>query len=395
LIRFKTIFFPSFVILILIVIALVFQYGINVKYKFPDPRPFSGGYLYNPYNNIDTSMWKISNFHAHTHKFAGKPNSISKNSRYLDSIYNYLGYDLISISDYQKINSFESKNPGYIPVYEHGYQYYKNHQLVINAGKVSWLDYFFRQTLDNKQFVINRLKKDSTVILTIVHPILRKAYSKNDFKYLTNYNCLEVANNKYLFISNYDTVLSWGHRVFLMADDDEHNLQDPDDCGTAFNILNSVLVKDSILNALKTGRSISVKLDLNNYKTFKAKKTAIGNLPMLTDFTVKNDTIYLCMNKNVKTIKFIGQHGTEMKIITDKRKASYFFTENDTYIRTEIECSDGTLLFLNPVFRNNGVFRSDPSPPVDVQKTLMYRIIIFLLIFSGFTAVYYKKYVQK
>jgi hypothetical protein len=394
LIRSKTIFFALSVIPIFIILALVFQFGINVKYEFQEPQSFSGQYLYNPYSNIDTLEWKISNFHAHTHKFTGKTNAILENSRYLDSLYTYLGYNVISISDYQRINTYESKNSQYIPVYEHGYQYYKNHQLVINAGKVNWVDYFFRQTLDNKQFVINSLRKDTMVLVTIVHPILRKAYSSNDFKYLTNYNCLEVANSKYLFISNYDTVLSSGHQVFLMADDDEHNLKNPDDCGSAFNIINSVAVRDSILKALKTGRSIGVKLNLNSYKTFEGKKAAIHNLPLLTGFSIKNDTIYLSMNKAVRTIKFIGQHGIGKKIITDSRTGSCFFTKNDTYIRTEIECADGTVFFLNPVLRYNGVLRSENSPPVDKRKTLLYRIIIVLLL-SGFSTVYYKIYVQK
>jgi hypothetical protein len=381
--------------LIFIVIALILQFGINVKYKFPEPHPFNGGYLYNPYSNIDTSMWKISNFHAHTHKFAGNTNTTLKNSWSLDSLYSYLGYDIISISDYQNINKFESKKLWYIPVYEHGYQYYKNHQLVLNAKKVNWTDYFFRQTLNNKQFVLNRLKKDTSVLVTIVHPILRKAYSSNDFKYLTNYDCLEVANNKYLFISNYDTVLSCGHQVFLMADDDEHNLKNPNDCGSAFNMINGVAVSDSILKNLKRGRSIAVKFNLNFYKSFESKKAAIHSLTKLLRFSVQNDTISLSMNKAVKTIKFIGQQGIEKKIITDNKTGSYFFSENDTYIRIEIECTDGTLLFLNPVFRYNGVLRSENSPPVDVKKTRMNRIIIITLLLIGFATAYYKTYVQK
>lgn len=391
----KTIFCALSVILVFIIIALLFQFGINVKYKFPEPHPFSGEYLYNPYCNIDTSEWKISNFHAHTHRFTGIRDTTLKNSRYLDSLYAYLGYDIISISDYQMINTYENKNSLYIPVYEHGYQYFKNHQLVINAGKVSWVDYFFRQTLNNKQFVINSLKKDTSVLVTIVHPILRKAYSINDFKYLTNYNCLEAVNNKYLFISDYDTVLSWGHGVFLMADDDEHNLKNPNDCGSCLNMINALPVRDSVLEAIKKGRSIGVKFNLNYYKSQEAKKAAIHNLPLLTRFTVKNDTILLLMDKAVKAIKFIGQHGIEKKTISDNTTGSYFFSKNDTYIRTEIECADGTLFYLNPVFRYNGVLRSDSPAIVDFQKTLMHRVIVIILLLSGFTTIYYKRYVQK
>ena len=164
-------------IFILILMALLFQFVVNAKYSFPEPHAFKGDYLYNPYKGIDNSKWKRANFHAHARLYLGLTNGASNSNSQLDSLYKYFGYSIISISNYQNINTFESRNKWFIPVYEHGYQYYKNHQLVINAKKVSWLDYFFRQSLNNKQFVIDQLKKDTTVILTIVHPILRKAYS--------------------------------------------------------------------------------------------------------------------------------------------------------------------------------------------------------------------------
>ena len=188
-------------------------------------------------------------------------------------------------------------------MYEHGYQYYKNHHLVLNAKKVSWLDYFFKQTLDNKQFVINKLKKDTSAVITLVHPILRAALSFNDVKYLTNYNCLEVIDNKYLFLSFYDTILSNGHPVFLMADDDTHNLKNLIETASCFNVINTVPVRDSILLALKRGHSFAVKFNLNKYRTNEAKKTALANLPKLIDFNIKNDTISLRLNSICKNNK--------------------------------------------------------------------------------------------
>jgi hypothetical protein len=376
-------FIPVWFILIFLLIAFTVQYVVNVKYIFPEPHSFKGDYLYNPYPDIDSSKWQIANFHAHTHKFPGSRKLNAGNTRYLDSLYTYLGYNVIGISDYQKINPYESRHEWYVPVYEHGYQYFKNHQLVLNAKKVSWLDYFFRQTLNNKQFVINQLKKDTSVVLTLVHPILRAALSFNDVKYLTNYNCLEVIDNKYLFLSFYDTILSSGHPVFLMADDDSHNLQNPIESASCFNIINTVPVRDSILIALKRGHSFSVKLNLNKYRTNEAKKNALMNLTKLIGFNIKNDTISLSLNNNVKTIKFIGQLGIEKKSINNTNKGSYFFGKDDTYIRTEIECLDGTLYFFNPVFRYNGILKTDPSPPIDVLKTWVCRSIIIIILILG------------
>jgi hypothetical protein len=176
-----------------------------------------------------------------------------------------------------------------------------------------------------------------------------------------------------------------------MADDDTHNLKNLIETATCFNIINTLPVRDSILLALKRGHSFSVKFNLNKYRTNEAKKTALANLPKLIDFNIKNDTISISLNSIVKTIKFIGQQGIEKKSINNTANGSYFFNREDTYIRTEIECLDGTLYFLNPVFRYNGILKVDPSPPVDVFKTWGYRSIIIIILMLGFIILYYKK----
>jgi hypothetical protein len=371
-------------IFVFILIALILQYVVNVKYTFPKPHAFKGEYLYNPYRGVDSTQWRKANFHAHTRLYPGMKNRADRSYKRLDSLYKEFGYSIISISDYQRINSYESKNKWYIPVYEHGYQYYKNHHLVLNAKNANWHDYFFHQTLNNKQFIINNLKKDTSVLLTIVHPSLRKAYSINEFKYLNNYNCLEIANSQLLFTSYYDTILSAGHPVFIMADDDLHDLKKINESGHSFNLINTSLVKDSILRALKTGRSVGVKFNLTSYKTNEEKKTALQKLPEIRLIALKNDTLTVTLNQLVKTIKFIGQQGIERKRITNCTTGNYLFSKSDTYIRTEIECNDGSLYFFNPVFRYDGIHLTDYVTKYNIQKTWFWRssvIIIFLLFF--------------
>jgi len=381
---FKIIEYFLFGVLVFILVALILQDVVNVKYTFPEQHAFKGEHLFNPYRNIDSTKWKIANFHAHTRFSPGNRGKTDKFDQDLNSFYKNFGYAIINISDYQRINTYENKNGWYVPVYEHGYQFFKNHQLVLNAGKVSWLDYFFRQTLNNKQFIINHLKKDTTIVLTIVHPNYREAYSFNDFKYLSNYNCLEIANNERVFTSCYDTILSAGHPVFLMADDDAHGLTKINEACSSFNLINTDMVKDSILNSLATGRSIGVKFNISSFKTNEEKKAGLLKLPEVNSITFKNDTLTVSLNQYVKSIKFIGQKGTEKKRMINCSTGAYFFSRQDTYIRTEIECNDGTIYFLNPLFRYNWIRLTDYAPSYDALRTWAWRLAVLVVLVLTF-----------
>jgi hypothetical protein len=377
--------FKSFAlgVIIFVAVLLIAQYVVNPKYSFPEPHSFRGDFLYNPYSKADSNLWQKANFHVHTRSHSGMTNGADSN-QFVDRFYRYFDYGVIGISDYQRINEYEKKNPWFIPEYEHGFMYYKNHQLVLNAKKVSWIDYFFYQTLSNKQYIIDRLKKDPGVLLTINHPALRQGYSYNDFRYLGNYNFVEISNNDRLFTSYYDTILSAGHPVFLMANDDAHNLTRIIEGCHSFNLVNSVPVRDSILKALKTGCFAGVNFNISSYKTNEEKKAALEKLPEIKSITINNDTLFVRLSKPVKTFRFIGQNGLERKSVQGNSTGTCLFGKDDTFIRTEIECEDGTIYFLNPVFRYDGKQLTDYSPVYNGLKTWIYRsvvLIILLLIF--------------
>jgi|WetSurMetagenome_2_1015567.scaffolds.fasta_scaffold00794_2 hypothetical protein len=376
-IRFRIIFLP---LAILSAIPLT-QYVVNTRYSFPEPQPFAGSQLYNPYRNLDPARWKMANFHAHTRCFGGITNG-SNADRALDSCYRDFDFQVIEISNYQSIDNYEKGNKWFIPVYEHGYQYFKNHQLVINARKVSWLDYFLRQTLSNKQRVIDQLKKVKSVIVVLVHPVRRQAYSFNDLKYLGNYNLFEIADNIRPFTAYYDTILSAGHPVFLIANDDSHDLSRVTDAGHSFSIINSEADRDSILGAIRSGCLIGVDLNLRSCKTQAGKKSKLAGLPLLTGISVKNDTVRVSLDRSVRRISFIGQNGEIKKNISDTNAGSYPFGEGDTYIRTEIECRDSSVLFLNPVFRYNGTLAPAKLPAVNIPLTRTIRSFAIITILA-------------
>jgi hypothetical protein len=377
-------------IVLLIATLLVLQYVITPKYKFQEPQPFSGDNLYNPYAGADSSKWVKANFHVHTRSYAGVTNGSNNSNAFLDSIYRYFGYGIIGISDYQKINKYESNHKWFIPVYEHGFSYYKTHHLTLNAQRVLWFDLPFYETLHNKQFMVNLIKKDPGVVLTIPHPNLRQAYTFDDFKHLGNYNCLEICNNDRQFTFFYDTILSAGHPVFLMADDDAHNLLKIRDGIHCFNLINTEPVKDSILHAIKTGRLVGVNFNVRPFTNNEEKKIALDALPKISDISLKGDTLSVAFSDTVKTIKFIGQHGSVMKETDNSSKASYHFTKEDSYIRTEVLCRDSTIYYFNPVIRYNGRQLGNDPPEFDALRTWLLRSVVIIILILSF--ILYRKF---
>ena len=338
-------------LLIIILTLVTFQFIVNTKFSFPAPVAFSGEKLYNPYLGIDSTKWKRANFHLHTRLLFGLTAGASITNQIADDYYNFFNYDIHNTSDYMRINTFNSENKSYVPVYEHGYSYNKTHQLVLNAKKVFWGDYLFHQTLNNKQYIVDKLKEDTAALVTIVHPFRRKAFSISDFKYLGNYDCLEIVNDNANFSEYYDSALSSGHVVFIMADDDAHSLSS---------------------------------------RTNDEKKEAIEKLPVLTKFEIIHDTITVKMNKNVNVIKFIGQNGALKKILFNRNSGSYPFRKEDTYIRSQITCYDGSICFLNPVFRYDGLNLPVNNPHISVLETWAYRLLfaVILLIIIFFSVKY-------
>src|SRR5882672_8005021 len=183
----------SLSLLTLIIWLIVDQYFFCPYYSFPNPVAFEGKQLYNPYRDIDSGSWYKCNFHAHTNAWAGMTNGEASTADVWNN-YDSLGYSVHCISDYQKIDRSFSDQKNYVPAYEHGYNCRKTHQLVLGDKHIKWQDFFFPQTLSNKQSIINTLKQNDSDVVILNHPQLKNGYSCKDVLYLANYQCMEVLN---------------------------------------------------------------------------------------------------------------------------------------------------------------------------------------------------------
>lgn len=141
LIRLLKITASAFLFLLWLALFLsIIQHIQSRRYTFMPPQPFTGNYLYNPYTGADT-VWRKCNFHAHTHAWGGLTDGRSNEAPDLINKYRQMGYDVACISDYHSINPQQDTASGYfIPVYEHGYNLFKAHRLVLGANKVSFFD---------------------------------------------------------------------------------------------------------------------------------------------------------------------------------------------------------------------------------------------------------------
>ena len=385
----KTLYHILKIFLKAISIPLFFLFAISFIspfYSFPTSTPFAGENIYNPYQEMAPNNWVKANFQVQSKAWGGITNGWNNTDSLIFNRYKDLGFDMVSISDYQKINRYQNQTEAYIPVYEHGYGIFKNHQVCLGSKKVEWLDFPIFHTLHHKQHILNRLRNNNELV-AIAHPGLWDAYSHDDMRQLTNYDLIKMLNNYKLSDGHWDAALSSGHPVFLLANDDAHDVSRLAETGRRFTVINTPeLKKDNLLSSLKSGLSYGVDLE-NSDSVITDKATKIAQLPKLLSVDVQGDTIHFAFSGQASALKYIGQEGEIMK--TDLQTASGFYVMNDddTYIRLVAEFEDQGTIYLNPVFRHGN------NPPlqmatahIDMGKTNLFRysLFVFLLLIIAF-----------
>lgn len=354
-------------------------------YDFQEPRSFSGEKFFNPYAGIDSNNWRKSNFHFHVREWWGLTAGRSNSPLEFYNVYKQMNYDAPQISNYQSISQEFRDSAFYMPVYEHGFGVRKKHQMLIGAREVLWLDYSLVQNLSHKQHILNLLRPQSDIV-AIAHPDWEGGYSLNDMKYLSNYDMLEVLDNNWRSIPQWDAALSSGHVAWILADDDAHNIEDPYQIQRCATYIHSpVLNKDSMINSLKTGKAYGVEIYMGNHWTFAQKAGWAKRIPYLREVKMFGDTLKVSVSDKIFKILFIGQDGRIRKSVYGDTGSWYKFSPEDTYIRTEITffarhahptIGPGDIFYLNPVFRYNGELpANDLKAEINWPRTWIFRIM--------------------
>src|SRR5262245_42312253 len=145
-----------------------------------------------------------------------------------------------------------------MPLYEHGYNLLKHHQLAIGAHSVDWFDFPLWQSLSNQQYVIDRVARTADLV-ALAHPPSRNAYMPSELRELSGYQLIEVVNGPFHLATAWDAALSSGHAVWGIANDDTHDLRDAGRAAVAWNMIDAPTASTAdIVAALRAGRSYAV-----------------------------------------------------------------------------------------------------------------------------------------
>ena len=377
-----------------ILLTVAWFYATCPVYTFEEPKPFAGENFFNPYQQIDDDGWQKCIFHLHTKRWGGLTDGDNSSEEVLTA-YRKLHFDIPCISDYMSINRANSDDPSYIPIYEHGYNIKKTHQLALGARKVVWRDYFFRQNLNQKQHIIDVLKKHSRRI-AVNHPNRHHAYLPEDFRYLSGYDYFEVQNGRCISETEWDAALTNGHPAWLIANDDAHNVHDPAILQREVTFVNaSVPAGDEILNRLAQGMAFGLHFPYNKQATFEDKERDAGLISFPISIQVHEDTLHVVWQQTMKQIEFIGDNGKLLKTVNGNNAAFYPIRSEDTYVRVKLTAPEGFVYFLNPVIRCTG---DEPVrqllSSIDKSRTFCKRAIILAVLLGTF-AIYIKNYRSK
>lgn len=345
--------------LILIVILCTISYYNTIIFKFPEAIPFYGSELKNPYRNWNNHGLLKANFHAHSIAWGGLTNG-HNSVEDLQNHYTERGYHIAGVSNYHKIEKGVNQLIN-IPIYEHGINLFKSHRLAIGAKSVSYLDFLLWQSTSHKQQLVNDLKQRGALV-AINHPNIRNSYTFDDLKSLNNYDFIEVLNHYCYSFDKWDHALKNGKLVWLMANDDTHDVRKEPTC-QLFNLIDTKNKsdKEAVLQSLKRGEFIAVE-----------NKKGMNKLELI-ELKVKSDTIFYKFNNFVETVKVIANG--EIVAIQDSEEGFYKIKSKENYVRFEA-MNENERIFTNPVTRANRSFQAS-SP--DFLPTILFRFNVLLL----------------
>lgn len=230
----------------LILLFFVTLYVFVPTYRFDSPAPFSGKFIYNPYQKLTNENWQ----------------------------------------------HIDLRNDSTLNSYEYGYGLSQAKYLCLDYKSKRKIDYPLFQNIHFRQYNINCLNKNSALV---VPTNLDKGFKLREIKHLDNYRLLELLSPYGNHLENWDLALSSGRRVNILATSDLNEFKH------SIAINSDYKDKQQIIKSLKDGDFYAI-----SYKRENEDLPQLGSLFLNNDtiYVSANKTIkelrFIGQNGNVK-----------------------------------------------------------------------------------------------
>ena len=341
-------------------------------YRFPEPKPFEGPDIFNPYASLDTAQgWKRAVLHTHTRVKGPWPvNECPYWPEYVDSVYRSLGYDIVTFSNHNELTLHPTDPALQVNVYEHGYNLNKFHLLVFGSPKVIHWDPLVLFTSSQKQFCLHYLGKRADFI-QMNHPYRTLGTSRTEMEKLSGYQIMELDTSVSTENEYWDWALSAGHYSFGFASDDLHNPDIPERTAIRCGFIQAPSGRYEDLKAALLGGC---------YYAMRVPARKEGILPKVVDIGLEGETIYIAISEKADSIRVNGQDHATLKLVQNTVNCEYALRPEDPYARFTAFFPDGSVIYSNPFARYDAaVGLAEPEPPVDIPNTVLYNLLLLCL----------------
>ncbi len=323
---------------------------------------FSGEYQ-NPYSNLKNASYKKASFHLHSDEVFFTPERHS--AKDIIDTYKKYGYEILSISDYNKITIPDLIKESTLPAYEWGSCLRKRHLLILGVEELAPAKLFISSFLENVQFTIDFVKKRNGYVV-INHPHLYSAFSVEDLLKLSNYDAIEVLSPFGDIPETWDKLLSKGKKIHCAASDDLHYLPESItknlNQSTFKNFLQHIfLQRDREGEALTryllvytpefTKASILDNLRKGNFYCVKKFHRESAD-PIVPEIHFIKNKLFIKSTEKFLKLDIIGKDGNILYSNSRKNFTEYVIKPNDMYARVVIYSLNG-IIFSNPMFFEN------------------------------------------
>ncbi len=337
-------------------------------YHFAEPQPFAGQDWYNPFSS-DSLTWSRANFHIHSRTWGGLTNG-HNDPPTIDSAYRVLGYAYIGIADYQRVNP-----ASVIPLYEHGWNVRKVHQLAFAPQSILWWDVPLGQSLSVKQTVLQKLSEASALV-AVAHPFFHphQTYTGADLRYLSGFEAVEVLNRYGDSVAEWDSILSSGHYAAILGSDNVHDVHNKHQIASRWTELAipAGASLTEVLRAIRAGRTVG-------YKNHTGEPIWPGSYPKLCTVQFTAGQLYIQLDRPVDTLRLVGQGGQRRLEVYHTAETRYTPQAADTYLRIEAHTA-AVSFYSSPLVR--GEPKRRPVPPIDWLGTWLWRSVVVSLAIS-------------